>query len=81
MHKFPIPARLARARRVNGYINTNQITAHPSASWKLRAISVLLLGSVHTIRVSEENVSLGDTNVYVGGIYLVASGTHLLCIS
>jgi hypothetical protein len=35
---------------------TNQINAHPSASWKLRAISTPLLGSCHTIRVSVSQV-------------------------
>lgn len=31
--------------------------AHPSASWKLSAISTPLLGSCHTIRVSVSQVS------------------------
>jgi hypothetical protein len=31
---------------------TNQIMAHPSASWKLKAISTPLPGSCHTMSVS-----------------------------
>jgi hypothetical protein len=40
-----------------------------------------LLGSVQTMRVSEDSVSLGDGNAYVGHKYLVAFENHPLCIS
>jgi hypothetical protein len=35
-------------------VETNQIMAHPSASWKLKAISTPLPGSCHTLSVSVE---------------------------
>ena len=63
------------------WLSTNHMTAHPSDSWKLRAISVLLLGSVQTMRVSEDQISFGDSDMYVGRVYLVASESHPLCIS
>lgn len=42
---------------------------------------MLLLGSVQTMRVSEDQISLGDSDMHVGRVYLVASESHPLCIS
>lgn len=47
--EFPHPGQDGKER-------TNHIMAQPSPSWKLRAISTPLLGSVHTIRVSAPHV-------------------------
>ena len=58
--------------------NTDHIAAHPSDSWKLRAMSTPLLGSVQTMRVSREKISLGAANVSVVS-YLAAFGIHLPC--
>lgn len=47
---------------------TNHIMAHPSASWKLKAISTPLPGSCHTMSVSVAPVLVGMSPRKVGEI-------------
>jgi hypothetical protein len=59
VHKLPtIPEVLARILFQHRKSSTDHMAAQPSDSWKLRAMSTPLVGSVQTMRVSKGVISL-----------------------